>query len=169
MTSPSSATLNLPSLAATRQAGRAVAPALPPRAIVLCLGPLGAGKTTLIKSLCEGLGIPPQTVISPTYTLVNIYPGPPAVYHVDFFRVDSPEALLDMDRGDWLNPDGPTFIEWPQAALPWLEGEPCLRAELTPTGADSRTLSLSSAAKPYSAVFDVLERLQSRRAARATA
>jgi tRNA threonylcarbamoyladenosine biosynthesis protein TsaE len=116
----------LEDLAATRRAGLALGGALPRDALVLCFGPMGAGKTTLIKSLCEAVGIVPAHVISPTYTLVNVYPGAVSVYHVDFFRLERPEALLELDHADWVNPAGITLIEWPEVALPLLAGEPRL-------------------------------------------
>jgi tRNA threonylcarbamoyladenosine biosynthesis protein TsaE len=122
--------LHLPSPSATRRAGLAIGRGLPFRALVLLQGELGSGKTTLIKAACEALGIRPETVISPTYTLVNIYPGNPAVYHVDLYRLENPEALADLDEQDWLNPDGPTFIEWPEVAEPLLLGRRALRLTL---------------------------------------
>lgn len=122
--------LELPAPAATRRAGLALGRALPAAAIVLCAGPLGAGKTTLLKAVCEALGIAPQVVTSPTYTLVNVYPGPRSVYHVDLYRLEAPEALLELDRDDWVNPDGVTLVEWPEHARPLLVGEAWLELAL---------------------------------------
>ncbi len=97
---------------------------LPPRAVCLFRGDLAAGKTTLIKSICAAYGVNPKAVISPTYTLVNWYEGNtppcPPICHVDFYRLERTAELRDMDQDDWLNPDGPTFIEWPDVALPLL-------------------------------------------------
>jgi tRNA threonylcarbamoyladenosine biosynthesis protein TsaE len=128
----------LPSLEATREAGLVLGRALPRQALVLMQGEMGAGKTTLIKAICEAIGIPPAVVISPTYTLVNVYPGAPAVYHVDLFRLEGPDALLDLDERDWINPDGPTFLEWPEFAAPLLAGRPALRIQLALEGAGRR-------------------------------
>ncbi|MCZ6728070.1 MAG: tRNA (adenosine(37)-N6)-threonylcarbamoyltransferase complex ATPase subunit type 1 TsaE, partial [SAR324 cluster bacterium] len=76
-------TLSLPTLQETRQTGMALGGALERGALCLFFGEMAAGKTTLIKSICAGMGIPAENVISPTYTLVNIYPATPTVYHVD--------------------------------------------------------------------------------------
>lgn len=121
----------LESLDATHRAGLALGSALPPRGIVLCAGTLGSGKTTLLKAVCEALGIAPQMVTSPTYTLVNVYPRPRSVYHVDLYRMEAPEALLALDRDDWVNPEGITLIEWPDFARPLLAGETLLELRLS--------------------------------------
>lgn len=137
-------TLKLNSLADTHRAGLLLGQALPRSAIVLLEGGMGAGKTTLAKSVCEGLGIPPEIVISPTYTLVNVYPGRWPVYHVDLFRLETPEALLELDRDDWINPEGPTLIEWPETARPLLSGDKVLEIalELVDISTENRELAL---------------------------
>ena len=180
-------TLHLDSLAATREAGLALGGALPARAIVLLEGGLGAGKTTLAKSVCEGWGIRPEIVISPTYTLVNVYPAPGgsqgslpgsgdsapiagsptggSVFHVDLYRLEtppaSPDALLELDRDDWINPDGPTLIEWPALALPLLEGEAVLeiRLQMRESHAEARDMTLRGDDGVYGGVFAALREL----------
>jgi len=122
---------------------------------VLVRGELGAGKTTFIKGACEALGIDPAVVISPTYTLVNIYPGTPTVYHVDLFRLERSEALLELDERDWIQPDGPTFVEWPEVAEPLLAGRPALTVHLFHDGL-ARRLTAASDAPEYAAVFEAL-------------
>ncbi len=154
-------TLPLHGLARTRSVGLALGRALPARALVLFSGAMGAGKTTLIKAICEGLGVTPHVVISPTYTLVNVYPrtgsaGAGTVYHVDLFRLQSPEALLELDRDDWLHPQGVTLIEWPDAARPLLAGEAALEVQLTDAGPDRRTMTLTGDGYVYGSVFEAV-------------
>ncbi|MCH8841529.1 MAG: tRNA (adenosine(37)-N6)-threonylcarbamoyltransferase complex ATPase subunit type 1 TsaE [SAR324 cluster bacterium] len=151
--------IELTSLDATRRLGVALGCALPERAIVLCPGEMGSGKTTLIKSICEGLGVRRETVISPTYMLVNIYRGLRPVYHVDLFRLSRVEELLEMDRCDWINSEGPTLIEWPEIAMPLLAGETALTAHMSlVTGADNhRMLALAGDAEAFQAVFTTLD------------
>ena len=120
------------SLDDTRRIGLALGQAMPREAICLFRGELAAGKTTLIKAICAGLGVDPDLVTSPTYTLANWYQGTWPVCHVDFYRLEDSEALQNLDQADWLNPDGPTFIEWPDVALPLLKGLPTLLFELEP-------------------------------------
>lgn len=157
-------TLVLDGPEATRRAGLALGRALPARALVLLSGPLAAGKTTLAKAVCEALGVAPHVVISPTYTLVNVYPrGSSAtagtVYHVDLYRLERPEVLLDMDRDDWIHPEGVTLIEWPEVARPLLEGAPALEIELRDAGPARRALEARGDSAVYGAALAALRTL----------
>src|SRR3954470_22683258 len=79
--------------------------------IALC-GDLGAGKTQLVKGLARGLGITAR-VQSPTFALVNSYPGGRLpLYHLDLYRLDSPQMVLAAGLEEYLHPDGLTVIEW---------------------------------------------------------
>lgn len=67
-------------------------------ALILLSGELGAGKTVLIKGLAAGLGIDPDDVCSPSFTIINIYEGRLRLYHVDLYRLDAvsrPDLGLD--------------------------------------------------------------------------
>lgn len=82
--------------------------------IFLFEGEMGAGKTTLIKSLCLALGMK-ETASSPTYSIVNeyVYPGG-RIYHFDFFRIKSQEEAFDIGFEEYLSSGEYCFIEWPQ-------------------------------------------------------
>ena len=112
--------LTLTSPAETRRLGRELGRRLPETAIGLFFGRLAAGKTTLIRALCEGLGVNARHVTSPTYTIANHYEGRVPVSHVDFYRVERTDDLFDLDPNDWLSVSGPSFIEWPELAEPLL-------------------------------------------------
>ncbi|MFN2532039.1 MAG: tRNA (adenosine(37)-N6)-threonylcarbamoyltransferase complex ATPase subunit type 1 TsaE [Pyrinomonadaceae bacterium] len=69
--------------------------------ILLLSGPLGAGKTLLVKGICAGLGIDPEDVTSPSFTLVNPYEGRLRLYHIDLYRLDegaSAAHAVDLDE-----------------------------------------------------------------------
>jgi tRNA threonylcarbamoyladenosine biosynthesis protein TsaE len=75
---------------------------------------MGAGKTTLIKSLCESLGVT-EPVTSPTFSIVNEYIGAgQKVYHFDFYRLKTQTEALDMGYEEYFYSDAWCFIEWPE-------------------------------------------------------
>ena len=79
-------------------------------------GQLGAGKTTLIKSLCVALGYN-EDVTSPTFSLVNEYTSPQIkIYHMDLYRLKNIEEALDIGLEEYLYSGNYCFIEWPQVA-----------------------------------------------------
>jgi tRNA threonylcarbamoyladenosine biosynthesis protein TsaE len=83
---------------------------------VLLYGELGAGKTTFCKGVAEGLGIAPEKVTSPTYTIVAVHEGGriPLV-HADAWRIASPEEGEDAGLHEaLLREDGAVLLEWPE-------------------------------------------------------
>jgi tRNA threonylcarbamoyladenosine biosynthesis protein TsaE len=75
---------------------------------------MGAGKTTLIKSICKQLGIVDE-VTSPTYSIVNEYLGPKGkVYHFDFYRINSEIEALDIGIDEYFASESYNLIEWPE-------------------------------------------------------
>ncbi len=79
---------------------------------IALVGPLGAGKTTFVKGLVEGLGGCPREVRSPTFTLVNQYSCPEVkVAHADLYRLDSRESQLTVGLEDYFG-DSLVVVEW---------------------------------------------------------
>ena len=82
--------------------------------IFLFTGDMGAGKTTLIKSICSCLKVN-DTVTSPTYSLVNEYEGAETtIYHFDFYRIKNEEEAFDMGFEEYVYSGNYCFIEWPE-------------------------------------------------------
>ncbi|MEP6613996.1 MAG: tRNA (adenosine(37)-N6)-threonylcarbamoyltransferase complex ATPase subunit type 1 TsaE [Mucilaginibacter sp.] len=82
--------------------------------IFLFYGDMGAGKTTLIKSLCKCLGTT-EPVTSPTFSIVNEYIGTKnKIYHFDFYRLKNQTEALDMGYEEYFYSDAYCFIEWPE-------------------------------------------------------
>jgi tRNA threonylcarbamoyladenosine biosynthesis protein TsaE len=96
----------------TTAVGRELAGTLRAGDVVLLYGDLGAGKTAFVKGLAEGLGVPPEEVSSPTFTLVQEYRGGRVtLYHVDLYRLDDPREIGDLGL-DEIADGGVLAIEW---------------------------------------------------------
>ena len=87
-------------------------------------GGMGAGKTTLIKSLCAHLGVAGQTG-SPTFAIVHEYHSKSngLLYHFDFYRINSSSEAFDAGVHEYLNSGAFCFIEWPEHAKELLPPE----------------------------------------------
>lgn len=117
--STASDAIRLADEAATRRAGRDLAASLAPGAVVALVGPLGAGKTTFVKGIAEGLGIDPDRVTSPTFVLMQVHRGGARpLVHIDAFRIGTAEfEALDP----FADPGAIVTVEWAdrvRAALP---------------------------------------------------
>ncbi len=96
----------------THDLARRMAATLKAGALLILTGELGAGKTTFVKGLAEGLGIT-CLVRSPTFTVVNIYKGPLTLYHIDLYRLEGSNEFDDIGLDDYLyRSDGISAVEW---------------------------------------------------------
>ncbi len=100
----------------TIELGRRIAATLPRRAVVLLIGNLGAGKTTLAKGIVSGLGAaPPDEVSSPTFTLIHEYGGhelKAPVYHIDLYRLERDDQVATLGLDEIFDRDAIVLIEW---------------------------------------------------------
>ena len=81
--------------------------------VIALTGELGSGKTTMVQGLARGLEVPEDYYItSPTYTLINEYPGRYPLYHVDLYRLEHPDAIEDIGLYDLLWGNCVVAIEW---------------------------------------------------------
>lgn len=95
----------------TSAAGERLARGLRGGDVVLLYGELGAGKTAFVRGLATGLGAPAGEVSSPTFTLVQEYPGRVMLYHVDLYRLE-PKEVDDLGLEELVLGDGVVAIEW---------------------------------------------------------
>lgn len=121
----------LASLEETRAFAQKLAQTLPEGALVLLTGPVGAGKTTLVKFIAEALGFKGE-VTSPTYTLIHEYPTPAGlVVHIDAYRMVNQGELYHLGLEDYLPEARLVLIEWGRPEV----FPDSLEVRLTPTDA----------------------------------
>lgn len=92
---------------------------LNPNKIVLLKGELGSGKTTLVKYVLQSLNFPKNSVSSPSFTIINTYTRKSdnmKAHHIDLYRIEKKEELLEIGLRDYLLDDALVFIEWPEIA-----------------------------------------------------
>ena len=104
----------------TRSLGRELSGMLLNRYIVVLPGPLGAGKTCLIKGIATGLGVPEDDTKSPSFTLVNEYDGRMPLYHFDLYRMKDESELYLIGWDEYLLRDGIVVVEWGEKAGDYL-------------------------------------------------
>jgi tRNA threonylcarbamoyladenosine biosynthesis protein TsaE len=138
-------TLETDSAPATERVAGILAAELVPGDLVLVSGEVGVGKTTFVRGACRALGVSGR-VISPSFTIGQLYRGEVPVAHIDLFRL---ESLAGEDPGlleQYLAPDTIAFVEWPDAASPELDPERiALEVHLEHLGGDRRRIVASPA------------------------
>ena len=113
--------ITIDSLADLPKVAELVLESLNGRNVVAFFAPMGAGKTTLISTLMESLGSE-DIVTSPTFALVNQYytANREAVYHFDFYRIDSLSEAFDMGYEEYFYSGDLCLVEWPEKIEPLL-------------------------------------------------
>ena len=108
------------------------------------VGEMGAGKTTLIKLLCEALGAL-DTATSPTFAIVNVYATPSIpIHHLDLYRLNSEEEGFSIGLLELFDENSYCFIEWPQIMEAYLPEE-TLWLTITVDEQEERTIQLQTA------------------------
>ncbi|MFA5839504.1 MAG: tRNA (adenosine(37)-N6)-threonylcarbamoyltransferase complex ATPase subunit type 1 TsaE [Candidatus Margulisiibacteriota bacterium] len=91
--------------------GKAIGKVLKPNAIIALEGQLGAGKTTLVQGIAEGLGVS-DYITSPTFIIINEYKGRFPLYHFDLYRLENINAIEELGIEEYFNRGGVCVIEW---------------------------------------------------------
>jgi tRNA threonylcarbamoyladenosine biosynthesis protein TsaE len=134
--------INVNGLGDLPDAAEEILGALDGRNVVALYGPMGAGKTTLVREICAQLGSE-DTVTSPTFALINRYDtaeGAP-IFHFDFYRIERPEEAFDMGYEEYFYSDGLCLVEWPEKVEELLPDE-VMKVTITPTSPTKRTITI---------------------------
>ena len=124
----------------TAAVGRDLASALHPGTTILLTGDLGAGKTAFTRGLAEGLGVLPEDVSSPTFTIMQEYRGGRLpLFHVDLYRLNDPREIDDLGL-DEISQSGVLAIEWAEK----LRHPPAdaIRVRIEHAGVDERRITV---------------------------
>lgn len=126
----------------TAAIGKAIAARLTPPAVVMLIGDLGVGKTTMAKGIVSALGVAPsEDVLSPTFSLVHEYDGDPKVYHLDLYRLDTVPELETLGLEDIWDEAAVVIVEWGEKFDAQLPGQR-LEVRMEYDGEDSRIIRL---------------------------
>ena len=126
----------------TTEVARTLAATLAPGTVLLLSGQLGAGKTAFVRGLAAGLGIDPEDVSSPTFTLVHEYRGGRLpLYHADLYRLEK-TAAEDLGLEEKAVAEGVLAIEWPDRLAHALPG--AIQVEMTIEGDTRRRIEIGN-------------------------
>ena len=133
----------------TIEIGGKIAAALEGGEIIALIGPLGSGKTHLVKGIAVGLGAADSKLVnSPTFVLINEYTGPKMrldVYHVDAYRLGSIGEFEMLGFDDLCRPDSVVLIEWADKVQSALQNIDTIQIELSHIDQNKRQIRLKSA------------------------
>ncbi len=125
-----------------KRIGRKLAGALRGGDLVLLYGPLGAGKTTLVRAIAGALEVT-DPVRSPSFTLANIYAGKLLIQHLDLYRLDEIGDDDALALEEYVGGDAVTLVEWPQAGIGRL-GPPAWKVRLDHESLHERSLEIEA-------------------------
>ncbi len=124
----------------TEEIGARFAKQLPPGSVVAMYGDLGAGKTAFVRGMAQGMGIDAH-VSSPTFTIVNEYPGERELIHFDMYRLSSSDELFDIGWEDYLNRGAVCAVEWSENVKDAFFGDE-ISVTIEKTGDSSRRITI---------------------------
>ena len=135
-------TLEIDSLRDLPDAAEAILAQAGDHRVVAFYGEMGAGKTTLIRAICDRLGVT-DAISSPTFALVNHYVGDGGrnIYHFDFYRIDRLEEAFDLGYDEYFDSDALCLVEWPEKIEPLLPDD-TLNVRIDLPGPTSRSVTI---------------------------
>jgi tRNA threonylcarbamoyladenosine biosynthesis protein TsaE len=143
-------------LAGTQDLGRRLAEYLFGGAVVALIGPLGAGKTHLVRAIAEALGVADSRVVnSPTFVLIQEYAGRLPIYHFDAYRLRNSSEFVDLGAHEYFEGKGVCLVEWADRVEDVLPPDH-LRITLQITGETTRRMILEGRGIRYQALANLI-------------
>ncbi|MDD5762454.1 MAG: tRNA (adenosine(37)-N6)-threonylcarbamoyltransferase complex ATPase subunit type 1 TsaE [bacterium] len=127
----------------TLEIARALGAVLRPGDVVGLTGDLGAGKTLFCKGVGEALGIPPDRIVSPTFTIVTEHEGPVQLIHIDVYRLSGAREADEIGMRELLSGDGVCLVEWAEKIEELLPTD-CIQVKFTLSGDDRREIAIAA-------------------------
>lgn len=145
---------------ATRALAASLTSILPPGSVIALNGTLGAGKTRFVQGFAHAAGVPSDSVLSPTYTIIHEYPLPPGstvekIYHLDAYRVRDEDEFWELGVEELYEQPAWVIIEWAERVPRSLPRE-YLEIQLTVTGTETRVAKLLARGQTYIKLLDAL-------------
>ncbi|MGZ3612453.1 MAG: tRNA (adenosine(37)-N6)-threonylcarbamoyltransferase complex ATPase subunit type 1 TsaE [Thermodesulfobacteriota bacterium] len=143
----------------TIRLGKSIGSRLRAGDVVALSGELGVGKTHFIKGLATGAGVGKSTYVSsPSFTLINEYPGEVPFYHIDLFRLENQKEAEGLGLEDYFQGRGITAIEWADK-IPRLLPKEMLSIHIVYTGKNTRSIKMIGKGKRYEELINELSEL----------
>lgn len=128
----------------TFEIGKRIGALLEPGKVVCLTGPLGSGKTTLIKGIAVGAGAnKPEQVNSPTFVIVNEYQGRFNIFHIDAYRINTIAEFEALGFEEFIWPESVVLIEWADKVAGVLEGLDCIYIDMQHSRETSRKMRIT--------------------------
>ncbi|MCB9849811.1 MAG: tRNA (adenosine(37)-N6)-threonylcarbamoyltransferase complex ATPase subunit type 1 TsaE [Phycisphaerales bacterium] len=144
------------SVGETLDLGARIGSALSPGSVIALVGTLGSGKTHFVKGVARGNATPASVpVTSPTFVLINEYPGRLPLYHIDTYRLRGADDLDALGFDEMVKGDGAVLVEWADRVRELLPADH-LHVSIEITGETERTISLTAHGPSAEAVLRTL-------------
>lgn len=121
--------------------------------VIALVGELGAGKTTMVKGIVQGLGVTDKRVVkSPTFSLVHIYKGRVPIYHFDAYRLEDIQEMLNIGSDEMIYGNGVAIVEWADKVSGCLPKE-YLKITLTAVSENERNIEIRGYGSRYDKII----------------